>query len=204
MDNADLVLVARVVLGATFVLSGSIHILQRRAFLFHVLEYGILPLIPARAYAGLTPWVEVIAGLMVLFGIVPMLASAVLLLLLASFGIAVTVSLLRGRRFGCGCFGGLMDEEIGPRTLLRIAGLGVLALLVVSQGPGGGRLAERQQGNEIAAVLIGAFVLFAGYIAGNAALLRTALFPSGHRHPTDQEREESVLEVGAIRVEEVV
>lgn len=201
MDNLDLVLLARVVLGVTFLLSGLIHLADRRGFLLSVLEYRVLPSSLARIYAFWTPWAEAVAGLLVVVGMFSLLAAVVLLVLLTSYAVAVVVNLVRGRRFECGCFGGLIEEHVGFSTLARIAVLAALAVFVARSALGGSWMPAIGQGHRLPTVLVGVFTILLGYLIGNVALFRAVLLPSNRQH-SEQRSQRMSLDPGSVRVED--
>lgn len=201
MSDLDTTLLARIVLGVPFVLAGFFHLRGSRAFLLSVLEYRVLPVALARLYARSVSFVGIIAGLLLLLGLVLLPAAVVLLVLLASFAIAVSVNLLRGRRFGCGCFGSLTTEQIGIGTLLRIAILGAVGGLVLWTIPATGRQNTVPWNNEIATVLVAVCLLLIGYLAGNVALFRAVLLGGRRPEPDGPGRARFSLDAGTVPME---
>lgn len=79
----------RVPLGAYFVLAGLTKIDNIDAFVQQVKAFGILSNSVATAFGGILPYVEILCGLMVIFGFLTTLASGVLSLLLVTFIYAI-------------------------------------------------------------------------------------------------------------------
>lgn len=179
LQHLDATLIARVFLGATFLLSGLIKLSNRRAFLLDVLGYGVLPVSAARLYARVIPWLEAVAGSLVLVGIGQRLGAAVLLLLLASFAVAVSTNVAHGRRFPCRCFGSWATEQIGIVTLVRIAVLIGLAAYMIRASPSTVRTAS-QSTDDLGAILVGVFLIIVAYLGANLSVLLAVLFPATH------------------------
>jgi hypothetical protein len=124
------IVLSRLLLAGVFLLSAWGKLRNARGFVRLVVAYRILPISLARFYGRLLPWLEAVLGLWLLLGVAVRYAGALACLLLASFFLAVTVNLLRGRReLACGCFG--RQETLGPATLAREALLLLPALHLV-------------------------------------------------------------------------
>src|SRR3972149_6162938 len=134
-------LIARIILAATFIYVGSMKLGEPFDFLKQVRQYQMLPETPAtylNATAIVLPWLEIVAGVALLIGLRFRGAGAAIALMLLVFTPAI---LIRGLHilsekggsffeivFDCGC-------GSGPVTiwtkLLGNAGLFVLALLAL-------------------------------------------------------------------------
>lgn len=179
LQHLDATLIVRVFLGATFLLSGLIKLSDRRAFLLDVLGYGVLPVSASRLYARVIPWLEAVAGSLVLVGIGQRLGTSVLLLLLASFAVAVGANVLRGRRFPCRCFGSWTTEKIGIVTLVRIAVLIGLAAYIIQTSSSTVHTASEST-DDLGAILVGVFLIIVAYLGANLSVLLAVLFPAIH------------------------
>jgi uncharacterized membrane protein YphA (DoxX/SURF4 family) len=124
------ILLSRLILGGTFLLSGSGKLFDRQGTIRQVIAYDILPERLARIYGLLFPWVEVILAGLLLAGLWTRYASLGLIMLLISFAIAVGVNLARGRQMNCGCFGRGAYEPLGWGTLTRITFLLILSTII--------------------------------------------------------------------------
>jgi hypothetical protein len=88
--------------------------------------------------------------------------------LFLSFGLAISVNLLRGRRFDCHCFGSVHGGRIGWPALLRSAALvGVALVVAVGASPFGaletallGTTGELPPASEIIPIVFLAAVVF--------------------------------------------
>ncbi|MEW6716247.1 MAG: MauE/DoxX family redox-associated membrane protein [Chloroflexota bacterium] len=130
------ILLARLVLGVVFLVSGLGKALERQRTISTVIAYQVLPEALARVYAVLLPWVELSLAWLLLVGLFTRLAALALGLLLLSFAIAVSANLARGRRMDCGCFGRAGRERLSWRTLARIVVLLSLSAIVAAKDMG--------------------------------------------------------------------
>jgi hypothetical protein len=132
LDISDgLVFAARLVLAAVFLMAAISKLPHRTTFTRDVLNYELLPPKLARTYAYLLPWLECAVALLLFMGIGVPWATAVALILLSSFVIAVLGAMRRGIALTCKCFGLLYRERVGWPTLRRDGFLAVLALAVL-------------------------------------------------------------------------
>ena len=110
----------RVVVGALFILSGFLKLVQPyQNFLYVIQSYQVLPapldVIMARTF----PWVEYLAGVYVLLGLWTRPAMAVLWVLNTAFIGALWSALLRGLPIDeCGCFGEMFS--LPPQAMLAL------------------------------------------------------------------------------------
>ena len=83
--------------------------------------------------AGITlPWIELVAGLFLVIGIIPRSSALVLAGLLGLFIVAGFLALVRGLDISCGCFFPFMgDHKLDWSLLVRDAILILIALQVV-------------------------------------------------------------------------
>ena len=73
-------------------------------------QWNILPEPWITIYAFTLPWVELIAGLVLLFGVWHRWSAGLIALMLLSFLIAIGINLSRGVNIeNCGCFGGWLN-----------------------------------------------------------------------------------------------
>jgi uncharacterized membrane protein YphA (DoxX/SURF4 family) len=87
ITDKRVVLIFRLVLGATFIYASLDKIAHPEQFAKIVYNYKILPGFLINIYAVTLPWVELLAGC-----------------LLVIFVIAISINLLRGVNLNCGCF----------------------------------------------------------------------------------------------------
>jgi len=109
-------------LGAVFIYSGSLKILDPTGFAQAIANYKILPDSFIHVTALYLPWLEVLCGLSVL---IPRWQKAAILLISGMtliFMLAVTSAMLRSLDISCGCFGS-RSASVGMETLWVDAGI---------------------------------------------------------------------------------
>lgn len=123
---------SRVLLGVVFVFASYDKILQPQAFALAVYNYQLLPDVVINLAALLLPWLELLLGLCLLFGIwLPGAAVAGTGLLVVFLG-ALAVNQIRGLDIHCGCFS--TDPQEGPAgwgTVLRDLGFFAVSLYLL-------------------------------------------------------------------------
>lgn len=136
LHNGGLLL-ARLVLGGTFLYASLDKIADPAAFAEAIANYHLLPPSTQGFVAAILPWVEALAGGLLLIGLMTAGASLVVAALSATFALAITSALWRGLDVSCGCF----TLQPGAATAgwghvgLDLALLAV-ASLVLWRGPG--------------------------------------------------------------------
>ena len=133
LRDSSLNWVLRVLVGGAFVLAGALKIAAPEKFAGDVSNYRLLPHALINLVAILLPWVEVVAGVVVLIG--PWVkAGAVLILgMTVMFFTAITSALARGLNIECGCFGTLGGRHIGLVNLAIDSALLCLSALLVKR-----------------------------------------------------------------------
>lgn len=94
----------RVALGVIFVAASFDKILNPKSFAEIIYNYQILPEQAINLTALMLPWIELIAGLMLIFGWWIQGATLLANLLLTTFFAALIYNLARGLDIHCGCF----------------------------------------------------------------------------------------------------
>ena len=97
-------LICRLIVGGLFVFASLHKILDPEGFALAVYNYRLLPDDWTNVMAIAMPWIELIAGIAVIFGIGTRGAALILASLLAVFSLALGINLLRGLDIACGCF----------------------------------------------------------------------------------------------------
>lgn len=128
-------LVCRFVLATAFVLAGVAKLPRRREFELAVERYRLLPTLWSRRVARVLPVFELLSGFLLGVGLLTVPTAVLLMAALATFTIAVTINLLRGRRIDCGCFGPAAPERITWWTVVRNLALLGMALVVTLESP---------------------------------------------------------------------
>jgi putative oxidoreductase len=122
-SNKYLLLFLRVVISFVFIYAGTEKISDPEAFAISISNYRLLPIESINIFAITLPWIELVAGVLLLFGIAVKENSTIIFSMLAIFTIAIVISLFRGLSIDCGCFGkgsqiGLM--KLGENTLMIV------------------------------------------------------------------------------------
>ena len=102
----------QIALGAIFIVAALPKITDPPSFAHMIYNYRILPGGLINISALVMPWVEVLAGLMLILGIWVRPARWIITLLLVTFMIAIAINLGRGNAIDCGCF----DVSAANRT----------------------------------------------------------------------------------------
>src|SRR5262249_19202517 len=129
-----ILLMTRLLLAMTFAVASIGKLTDRAGSRQSMLDFGAPGFL-----AGLLSWLLPLAELGCAIALVPLAsawwgAGGVLVLLLL-FIAAISISLARGRRPDCRCFGQLHSSPVGWKTLARNAVLAGMAAFVVWQGP---------------------------------------------------------------------
>lgn len=122
--------VLRIGLGALFLYAGVLKAAAPRALADDIANYHLLPgaLVPIAAVT--LPWVEVVAGLALVLGVLGRGAAILVAALSAIFTVALSQALLRGIDLACGCFGGKAPADVW--TVVRDVALVAAALHVAA------------------------------------------------------------------------
>ena len=127
------ILAARLVLFAVFVLAGAAKLRDRPGTALTLEEFG-LPRRAAAAGALLLPLCELTVAALVLPDATAAAGAAGAAALLGLFIAGIAANLARGRRPDCNCFGQIHSTPIGPGTLVRNTLLAGLAVIVIAGG----------------------------------------------------------------------
>jgi putative oxidoreductase len=108
----------RVYVGGVFIYASMYKINYPTEFAETIAAYQLIPYWAINLTALILPWIELVAGVLLLLGIRTKSAAAVIGFLLLIFSLAILVTMVRGIPIGCGCFTSV-DEPMGWRTLVR-------------------------------------------------------------------------------------
>src|SRR5581483_9286861 len=132
----DVVGVARLVLLAVFAVAGWAKLSDRGGTRQAVREFGV-PDALATPVTFLLPFAAPVTAALLLFRSTAVLGAILAAVLLALFIVAISVSLARGRRPDCHCFGQVHSEPVGPATIVRNVVLVGVAAVIIADGTGG-------------------------------------------------------------------
>jgi putative oxidoreductase len=131
--HAWLALPARLYLGYVFIWACLHKIAAPATFALDVATYQLLPLSLINITALVLPWVELLAGVMIVLGFRTRAAALLISGMMLVFMVALGWALHQGLDMSCGCFASQSSDEhaISWLTMLRDAGWLVLALYVL-------------------------------------------------------------------------
>ena len=97
-------LAARWILGVTFVYASYNKILAPAVFAKIIYGYDLFPALFINLIAIIVPLLELVAGLALIIGFYPRSAALIVNAMLLVFITALSINLIRGHEFDCGCF----------------------------------------------------------------------------------------------------
>jgi len=118
--GARLGLAMRVVVGGVLVFSALTKMPIHSEFVSVVNSYNILPEPLATAYAVALPWVELIVGGYLVFGIFIKISASLAVLMGISYAVANVSSLLHGEKVCGSCFGLLLAMPVAYSVMIDI------------------------------------------------------------------------------------
>ncbi len=110
-QNSWLELIVRWVLGTMFLFACYHKILDPAHFAKIIYGYYLFPEYSINMIAIILPYLELFAGIALILGVYPRSAVLILNIMLFGFIIAISINLIRGHEFDCGCF---YFSESGP------------------------------------------------------------------------------------------
>jgi uncharacterized membrane protein YphA (DoxX/SURF4 family) len=104
LDNKVSPFLCRIILGGIFVYAAAGKILYPASFAEAVSNYQLLPLKLTNMVAITLPWIEFVAGLLLLNGFRTKTGNAIIFFCLCLFTVGVVAAIVRGLDINCGCF----------------------------------------------------------------------------------------------------
>lgn len=123
------ILTARLILGYIFVTYGMGKILAPEKFASEIANYALFPEFALNLIALILPWLEFIAGLLLVLGLRLKSSSAISGILMASFILSVLWAMALGLDINCGC-SSTAPQKVGLPKLLENLGLLLLSALI--------------------------------------------------------------------------
>jgi putative oxidoreductase len=119
--HAYLALPARFYLAYVFLYACYHKILDPGSFAVDVATYQILPLSLINFMAIILPWIELVAGALLLVAFRTRAAALLIVGMMVMFTIAIVIALDKGLDMSCGCFAsqGAVEDPISWRTIMR-------------------------------------------------------------------------------------
>ncbi|MBU0768454.1 MAG: DoxX family membrane protein [Proteobacteria bacterium] len=103
-NNGWIEIAFRWILGITFIYASYYKIMSPTDFAKIIYGYNLFPEVLINLIAIFLPFVELISGLSLLLGIYPRSAALIINGLLLAFIFILTINIIRGHEFDCGCF----------------------------------------------------------------------------------------------------
>lgn len=124
--------VARLILAAVFLISGSIKAWDARQTIVAVRAYQLVPESIVGTVAAILPYLELALGLLLLVGLATRLSAVLAAVVMALFIVAVASAAARGLTIDCGCFGGGGEVAAGETAYTEeiVRDLAFLALAI--------------------------------------------------------------------------
>ena len=130
-----LLLGVRVYVGLLFISASWHKIMDPGTFALDVATYQLLPLWAINGFALILPWVELLAGIMLVLGLRTRAAALLVMCMMLSFTLALMWALHLGLDMTCGCFASqaaATDDPISWHTMVRDLVWFLLALYVLT------------------------------------------------------------------------
>ena len=131
LGNKYFLLTIRIVLGLVFIFAAISKAAEPELFARSIANYKLLPIFLINIFAIILPWIELCAGLLLIFGVSVKENSTILSGLLLVFLIAIGISLMRGLDIECGCFGTVDGAKVGVQKILENIGLLIAGLILI-------------------------------------------------------------------------
>lgn len=117
--NSYMLLFLRLFVGGVFIYASIDKIAHPGQFAHAIENYRILPYFLVNIFAIILPWVELVAGLLLISGVWSGASALIISGLLTMFIIAIMAGLVRGLDISCGCFTASGGEKLGLSLILR-------------------------------------------------------------------------------------
>ena len=119
LQNSWLELAARWILGLTFIYASYNKILFPADFAKIIYGYDLFPHALINLIAIILPFLELVTGLALILGAYPRSAVLIINILLVAFIVLLSINLIRGHEFDCGCFA-TSDSGSGVTTRVTL------------------------------------------------------------------------------------
>ncbi|MBU1096090.1 MAG: DoxX family membrane protein [Bacteroidetes bacterium] len=130
VSNKYLLFAFRLALGFIFVFAGLEKISNPEKFAVAIENYKIMPVIFINFIAIILPFLELITGLLLIFGISVKENIFIINLLLTLFILLVAIAISRGLDIECGCFGTNDGQKAGLQKIIENLFMLLLGLLI--------------------------------------------------------------------------
>lgn len=134
MTNSGLECLVRWILGCVFVYASIPKIVDPSAFAKIIYGYQLLPGVLINGAAIILPFVELYAGIFLIVGIFPRSSTVLVMILLGIFMMAISINLIRGHEFDCGCFSVNTKSHTSSSVELLIRDIFLFSLCLIPIG----------------------------------------------------------------------
>ena len=132
ISNKFLLFLLRILLGFVFIYAGAEKISDAAGFSTSIANYRLLPIFMINFFAITIPWIEIVAGSMLILGISVKENAAIITAMLSVFIIAIGISLIRGLDIECGCFG--TGNQIGIQKIIENSFMFIAGWILIYKG----------------------------------------------------------------------
>jgi uncharacterized membrane protein YphA (DoxX/SURF4 family) len=136
LKRKEVILLLRLIVGATFVYAAWDKVLHPHAFAIAVRGYQMVPVNVSNLFALVLAWSEMVAGVLLIVGLFTRQAAGAILLLLVMFVGALATVMIKGLVIDCGCFSSEGGSQVGPLLIVRNI-LMITACVVIMRYDGG-------------------------------------------------------------------
>jgi putative oxidoreductase len=131
LNNKFLLLTIRLFFAFIFIFAAVSKIAEPEAFARAIYNYKLLPDFLINILSIILPWIELITGILLFFGVSVKENSVILSGLLIVFIFAIGISMIRGLNIDCGCFGTVDGAKVGLGKILENTGLLLLGIILI-------------------------------------------------------------------------
>ncbi len=126
--NKNVLFIIRVLIALLFIITGAGKIAEPLQFSVAIMKYQIFGLVFANLIAIYIPWLELIVGILLLFGIYIKENVLFIDIMLLLFNVLIITAIIMGLNIDCGCYGSSGAMKVGFTKLLTNFGIIVLSL----------------------------------------------------------------------------
>ena len=104
IDNKFIPFLLRIILGGIFIYAAAGKMLYPAEFSEDIANYQLVPVMFTNLIAITLPWVELVAGLLLLNGFRTQSGNLIIFLMVCVFSFGAVQAMIRGLDINCGCF----------------------------------------------------------------------------------------------------
>ncbi len=132
-SDRRIIFICRFLLGMIFIYASIDKISNPHAFADIIFNYKVIPEFLINFPALYLPWIELITGMFIIFGIFTETSAKIITSLLIFFIFLITFNMIRGISFDCGCFStaATMSGSDPVRLLIRDTLLLIPGILII-------------------------------------------------------------------------